>query len=81
MKLTTVRGGLIALFTTILVGCGGGGSDGINGTPGAPGSPDVGDVARHPGRRAGALRVGGFAADRQDRPPSCSAAPPKSCSP
>ena len=38
MKRTMVRSGLIALLTSVLVGCGGGGSDGINGTPGAPGT-------------------------------------------
>lgn len=34
MKRTMFRGGLIALMTSVLVACGGGGSDGINGAPG-----------------------------------------------
>jgi hypothetical protein len=38
MKRTMVRGGVIALLTSVLVAFGGGGSDGINGTPGAPGT-------------------------------------------
>jgi OmcA/MtrC family decaheme c-type cytochrome len=37
MMRTIVRGGLIALLTSVLAACGGGGSDGVNGAPGAPG--------------------------------------------
>ncbi len=49
MKRTIVRGGLIALLTSVLVACGGGGSDGINGAPG-PTAP-----VTNPGIQAGSL--------------------------
>lgn len=52
MKRTIVRGGLIALFTSVLAACGGGGSDGIDGTPGAPG-PVI--PVTSPGIQAGSL--------------------------
>ena len=52
MKRTIVRGGLIALMTSVLVACGGGGSDGINGEPGAPGSTTT---VTSPGIQAGSL--------------------------
>ena len=52
MKRTIVRGGLIALLTSVLVACGGGGSDGINGEPGAPGSTTT---VTSPGIQAGSL--------------------------
>jgi len=37
MMRTIVRGGLIALLTSVLAACGGGGSDGVDGAPGAAG--------------------------------------------
>jgi len=59
MKRTIVRGGLIALLTSILVACGGGGSDGINGTAGAPGGTTP---VTSPGIQAGALSPAEWAA-------------------
>ena len=59
MKRTIVRGGLIALLTSVLVACGGGGSDGIDGTPGAPGSTTT---VTSPGIQAGALSSAEWAA-------------------
>ena len=59
MKRTIVRGGLIALMTSVLVACGGGGSDGINGEPGAPGSTTT---VTSPGIQAGALSSAEWAA-------------------
>ena len=59
MKRTIVRGGLIALMTSVLVACGGGGSDGINGTNGAPGSTTT---VTAPGIQAGALSSAEWAA-------------------
>ena len=59
MKRTIVRGGLIALLTSVLVACGGGGSDGVNGTPGAPGSTTT---VTAPGIQAGSLSSADWAA-------------------
>ena len=59
MKRTIVRGGLIALLTSVLVACGGGGSDGINGAPGAPGGTTP---VTSPGIQAGALSPADWAA-------------------
>ena len=59
MKRTIVRGGLIALLTSVLVACGGGGSDGINGTDGAPGSTTT---VTSPGIQAGSLSSAEWAA-------------------
>ena len=59
MKRTIVRGGLIALLTSVLVACGGGGSDGINGTTGAPGSTTT---VTSPGIQAGSLSSAEWAA-------------------
>jgi OmcA/MtrC family decaheme c-type cytochrome len=52
MKRTILRGGLIALLTSVLVACGGGGSDGINGTPGATAPPTT---VSSPGIQVGSL--------------------------
>ncbi len=59
MKRTIVRGGLIALLTSVLVACGGGGSDGINGTNGAVGPTTS---VTSPGIQAGALSPAEWAA-------------------
>jgi OmcA/MtrC family decaheme c-type cytochrome len=59
MKRTIVRGGVIALLTSVLVACGGGGSDGIDGAPGAPGDTTTVTV---PGIQAGALSSAEWAA-------------------
>src|SRR6185436_7885389 len=59
MKCTTARGGLAALLTTILVGCGGGGSGGINGTPGVTPPPTT---VTSPGIQVGALSSAEWAA-------------------
>ncbi len=59
MKRTMVRGGLIALLTSVLVACGGGGSDGIDGAPGAPGTTTT---VTSPGIQAGALSSAEWAA-------------------
>ncbi len=59
MKRTIVRGGLIALLTSVLVACGGGGSDGINGTAGAPGGTTT---VTSPGIQVGSLTSAQWAA-------------------
>ena len=59
MKRTMVRGGLIALLTSVLVACGGGGSDGINGTAGAPGGTTT---VTSPGIQVGSLSSAQWAA-------------------
>src|SRR5512147_76164 len=59
MMRTIVRGGVIALLTSVLAACGGGGSDGINGAPGAPGSTTT---VTSPGIQAGALTSAEWAA-------------------
>ena len=59
MKRTIVRGGLIALLTSVLVACGGGGSDGINGAPGAAGGTTT---VTSPGIQAGSLSPAEWAA-------------------
>jgi OmcA/MtrC family decaheme c-type cytochrome len=59
MKRTILTGGLLALLTSILVGCGGGGSDGINGAPGPAGGTSV---VTAPGIQVGSLTPAQWAA-------------------
>src|SRR5436190_8631780 len=59
MKHTIFTGGLFALLTSALVGCGGGGSDGINGTPGPPGGTST---VTSPGIQVGSLTPAQWAA-------------------
>ena len=63
MKRTIVRGGLIALMTSVLVACGGGGDDGVDGAPGAPGGTTT---VTSPGIQAGALSSAEWAALEMD---------------
>ena len=63
MKRTIVRGGLIALMTSVLVACGGGGDDGVDGAPGAPGGTTT---VTSPGIQAGALSSAEWAALQMD---------------